>query len=265
MKKTLFILITILSIHYAHAQNTPWSTTSSIGIGTTTPNGTLQVTGTFITAGNNSNLDNRNGNLGLTFLANSAQMLTGWNRGGGSGEIDFIANQGAGDVGGYAFYNHDNSNNENMLMWILGNGQVLIGNTQGKQGNYLLAVAGSAVATSFTVKAVANWPDYVFKRSYHLPELSALKTFIDQNHHLPEIPSEKEIATDGLNLGDIDRLLTKKVEELTLYLIDKDKEVKEQRQELEAQKKINQNQQAEIDQLRSQIINISKQMTEQKK
>jgi hypothetical protein len=55
-----------------------------------------------------------------------------------------------------------------------------------------------------------------------------VKTYIDQNHHLPEIPSEQEVAKNGINLGEMNKLLLKKVEELTLYLIEKDKKEKEQ-------------------------------------
>jgi hypothetical protein len=107
-------------------------------------------------------------------------------------------------------------------------GQVGINTTDTK--GYQFAVNGSAIATSFTVKTNANWPDYVFRSAYHLPSLYEVKTYIDVNHHLPEIPSEQEITANGLDLGDIDRLLTKKVEELTLYLIQKDKQLDEQAQ-----------------------------------
>ncbi len=109
---------------------------------------------------------------------------------------------------------------------------MIIGNPLGKQGNYLLAVAGSAIATSFTVKTLVNWPDYVFKPTYHLPPLSDVKAYIDQNHHLPEMPSAKEVSDNGLNLGEINKLLLKKVEELTLYLIEKDNEIKNQQKKL---------------------------------
>lgn len=91
---------------------------------------------------------------------------------------------------------------------------------------YKFAVNGSAVATSMTVKLNSVWPDYVFKPSYQLPALTEVKTYIDQHQHLPEIPSEEEIAKEGQNLGEMNRLLLKKVEELTLYLIEKDEEDK---------------------------------------
>jgi hypothetical protein len=92
---------------------------------------------------------------------------------------------------------------------------------------YKFAVNGNVIATSMTVKLYANWPDYVFKKDYTLPALTDVKTYIYENHHLPEIPSEQEVAKNGINLGEMNKLLLKKVEELTLYLIEKDKNEKE--------------------------------------
>jgi len=105
-------------------------------------------------------------------------------------------------------------------------GKVGIGTTDTK--GYKLAVNGSVVATSVVVKLYANWPDYVFKKDYQLRPLAEIKSYIDQNQHLPEMPSAKEIATNGQNLGEINQLLTKKVEELTLYLIENNKKQEEQ-------------------------------------
>jgi len=109
-------------------------------------------------------------------------------------------------------------------------------NTTDTKG-YKFAVNGTAIAAAITVKLNTNWPDYVFKKDYALPALSDVKTFIDQNKHLPEIPSEQEIAKDGQNLGEMNKLLLKKVEELTLYLIEKDKQDKELREQLDELKK----------------------------
>jgi hypothetical protein len=111
---------------------------------------------------------------------------------------------------------------------------------------YTLAVGGSAIATSMTVKLQGNWPDYVFKPTYHLPLLSELKTYIDKNHHLPEIPSAQEIAKDGLNLGEMNKVLVKKAEELTLYLIEKDHKQQDDENAIKTQ-------QEEINQLKQQV------------
>jgi hypothetical protein len=92
----------------------------------------------------------------------------------------------------------------------------------------MFAVNGSAIATSMTVKLYANWPDYVFKPDYQLPSLQQVETYIEQNQHLPDMPSAAQIEKEGINLGEMNKLLTKKVEELTLYLIEKDKKEGEQ-------------------------------------
>jgi hypothetical protein len=67
-----------------------------------------------------------------------------------------------------------------------------------------------------------NWPDYVFNPTYNLPSLSVVKAYINKNQHLPEMPSEMDVAKDGISLGEMNKLLVKKVEELTLYLIEKE-------------------------------------------
>jgi hypothetical protein len=204
----------------------------NVGIGTATPLSTLHVFGNFITGGSPANLDG----VDLGFLSNSAQLLVGWNRLRGRGEIDFISNQGGGDEGGYAFYNHDNSNVETQLMRIQGNGNVAIGTTD--PHGYKLAVNGDAIATSMTVKLYASWPDYVFKPTYKLPSLTEVKTYIDQNQHLPDMPSAQEVERNGLNLGDMVKLQAKKIEELTLYLIDQQQRVKAQNERIERLEKL---------------------------
>jgi len=96
---------------------------------------------------------------------------------------------------------------------------------------FKLAVKGNVHAEQVNVD-MNNWADYVFKKDYILPSLNEVKTYIDKNQHLPEIPSAGQIEKDGLNLGEMNKLLVKKVEELTLYLIEKDKEVKEQNEKI---------------------------------
>jgi len=90
---------------------------------------------------------------------------------------------------------------------------------------------GTTYAKAITV-TTTGWPDYVFKKNYTLPSLTDVKTYIDQNHHLPEIPSAQQVEKDGINLGEMNKLLLKKVEELTLYLIEKDKKEKEQEERI---------------------------------
>lgn len=105
-------------------------------------------------------------------------------------------------------------------------GNVGIGTADTK--GYKLAVNGSTIATSMKVKLNANWPDFVFLKDYKLPTLEEVKTYIDKNQHLPDMPSADEVHANGLDLGEMNRLLLMKVEELTLYLIEKEKEIKNQ-------------------------------------
>ncbi|SHG88683.1 hypothetical protein SAMN04488109_2330 [Chryseolinea serpens] len=90
---------------------------------------------------------------------------------------------------------------------------------------YKLAVAGKMVAEEVVVKLRANWPDYVFESNYKMPSLFELNAYIQQNKHLPEMPSAAQVEKDGINTGEMNLLLLKKVEELTLYVIEQQKEI----------------------------------------
>lgn len=118
-------------------------------------------------------------------------------------------------------------------MTILSSGFVGIGTDMPKEA---LSVNGSIRAKTIKVE-ITNWPDYILKKDYLLPSLSFVKNYIDQNQHLPDIPSEEDVTKEGLNLGEMNRLLLKKVEELTLYLIEKDAEVKQLQQDVVELKK----------------------------
>jgi len=102
---------------------------------------------------------------------------------------------------------------------------VSIGSTEDLPTGYLLGVNGGVLATKVRVSTLANWPDYVFGKSYHLKPLSSVKSYIDFNHRLPDMPSEREVAEKGIDLGEMNKALTKKVEELTLYMIELQRQV----------------------------------------
>jgi len=75
-------------------------------------------------------------------------------------------------------------------------------------------------------------PDYVFEPTYNLKPLAEIETYIKENKHLPEVPSAKEMEKNGVQLGEMNMLLLKKVEELTLHLIEQNKEIKELKNEI---------------------------------
>jgi len=87
-----------------------------------------------------------------------------------------------------------------------------------------LAVQGIVYSKEVKVDLNVPAPDYVFEKDYALPSLESVKTYIDQNKHLPEVPSAKEMEANGINLSEMNMLLLKKVEELTLYVIELKKE-----------------------------------------
>lgn len=97
-------------------------------------------------------------------------------------------------------------------------GNLAIGTTDAK--GYKLAVAGKIISEEVVVKLQSNWPDYVFEDDYKLPSLTEVALYVKKNKHLPDMPSAGEVESDGVKLSEMNRLLLKKVEELTLYLIE---------------------------------------------
>ena len=107
------------------------------------------------------------------------------------------------------------------------NGSVGIGTVAPQER---LSVNGKMRAKEVKVE-VANWPDYVFDSSYNLLPLQQLWDFIKAHKHLPAVPSAKEVQEGGIELGSNQAILLKKIEELTLHLIDMDLMIKELRKE----------------------------------
>jgi hypothetical protein len=114
-------------------------------------------------------------------------------------------------------------------MTILNGGNIGIGTTTPEAK---LTVKGKIVASEIQVKEIGNIPDYVFKPDYQLMPLNQVEEFVKQNQHLPEVPSEKEFKKDGMNMAEMNALLLKKVEELTLYAIEQNKQMIEQNKQI---------------------------------
>lgn len=81
------------------------------------------------------------------------------------------------------------------------------------------------------------YPDYVFEENYQLRSLNDLAGFIKQNKHLPEIPTAKDAKENGIFLKEMNLLLLKKIEELTLYQIESNKQIESLKKEVEQLKK----------------------------
>jgi hypothetical protein len=139
-----------------------------------------------------------------------------------------IDNTGIGRIGSNINYanqinliNFRTDANDMPMVWI-GNKK-----PQGVHADFSFAVQGKIVAQSVYVTAAiaSNWADYVFEKDYKLPRLAELEKYYLKNKHLPEVPSTQEVAEKGIDLGEMNTLLLKKVEELTLYVVDLNKKV----------------------------------------
>jgi len=145
------------------------------------------------------------------------------------------------------------SNNQwNPVMHVNANGVVGIGTTVTTSSDSKLYVAGGVRSTKVKVDA-GPWPDYVFHANYRLRPLSEVEEYIKQHGHLPEVVSEEEVKKDGLDLGDNQATLLKKIEELTLYVIDQNKTQQKQQQLIEEQRLLLQAQQQKLAELEKKL------------
>ncbi|MFH6986065.1 hypothetical protein [Marinoscillum luteum] len=104
-------------------------------------------------------------------------------------------------------------------VWIdLNDGQMGI-RTTSVPADYAFAVDGKAIMEEVKVEMSGSWPDYVFDPDYTLPTLEETSAYVKANQHLPGMPSAKEVAANGISLGEMNAKLLEKIEELTLHTI----------------------------------------------
>ncbi len=113
---------------------------------------------------------------------------------------------------------------------VYGSGKTAIGikkpSLTGPHSDAMLSVDGKMVAKEIIV-STSNWADYVFAKGYHLPNLSDIENYYLANNHLPEVPSEKEVKENGINVADMNVILLKKIEELTILMVEQEKRIKQ--------------------------------------
>lgn len=129
------------------------------------------------------------------------------------------------EMGTYASNNNGDivlSTREIGRIIVHSNGRIGI-NTSYNNAGFQLAVDGNIICEDITTLPRVAWPDYVFSKTYKLKPLREVEKFIANNHHLPGVPSAKQIEQKGIQLGDMQKRMMEKIEELTLYIIELNK------------------------------------------
>ena len=190
------------------------------GIGTQSPVSKFQITGgdeASISTHGHIMFGNQNG---ANLVIDNNEILA---RNNGS-----YANLSLQDGGGNVYIGDPSNFTSAHRLGVDGNavitGNMRIGTAVTPSG-YKLAVDGEMICTEVLVRLVPNWPDYVFGRNYKLPDLNEVENFIKVNNHLPGIPSAKTIETNGMSIGEMQKMQMEKIEELTLYIIDLKKDI----------------------------------------
>jgi len=110
---------------------------------------------------------------------------------------------------------------------IIGDGtgqRIAIGSSTVANG-FTLSVSGKVITEEVQIQLKTAWPDYVFLQNHKLTPLSELENYIQQHQHLPNIPSAGEIEKNGLVVGDMQKRMMEKIEELTLYILELNKRI----------------------------------------
>lgn len=182
------------------------------------------------------NAPNNSPNFRVLSMGNSArwtQMAFQWDH----DRVFFRRKMDQNFSGWLEFWHSGNFNPSNYFPTSGGNitGNVNIGSSSLQKD---LSVNGNIKTRKIKVTQT-DWADYVFDSAYQLSSLQAVENFIQQNKHLPDVPSAKEVKANGIDLGDNQVVLLKKIEELTLYIIQQNKQLEEQKLATKEQKEIN--------------------------
>ena len=217
--------VTTTSLWQNAGSNIYYDTSGSVGIGTSSPGAKLHVNGSVMVG---------NGDWGALIVDGKDQNDWLFNAHNG-GEILGIRTQ----LDGQTLWS-----NQVMTLNRL-NGNVGIGTTE---PDSKLTVKGNIHAEEVKVDLSVPGPDYVFKEDYNLKSLKEVQDYIKDNGHLPNIPSAKEMEENGVQIGEMNMKLLEKIEELTLYTIEQQKQIDlyqkftEQLKELQTQNQSLQNQ-----------------------
>ena len=192
----------------------------------TRPDGTTTEVGLHFERNNNMILEPGISNAKFQIVSCSNSSTSMWVTNYSSGGYGFALNPDNRSGGIYS------DMNDPQLVMGFNNRKVGIGVTPPSDGSYMLYVAGGILATEVRVQLQSDWKDLVFKPEYKLRSLTEVETFISKNGHLPEIPTSETVKKEGINIGDMNALLLQKIEELTLYILQQQKQIDTQQSEI---------------------------------
>ncbi len=205
---------------YGTTRMTILNSNGNVGIGTTTPYSNLHVKGKQIIGSGPQTSIFGNSSLQIQENANVETSLRLWQ----NGVANTVLGSKPNDTKFYITNDYYGSGlgvaNHSITLDI--NGNVGIG-TNSPQN--MLDVKGTIRAIEVKVESVDKFADFVFEKTYRLPKLSEVNSFIQTNGHLPNIPSATEVKENGMSLVDMQVKLLQKVEELTLYVIEQQKRI----------------------------------------
>jgi hypothetical protein len=183
----------------------------NIGVGLVNPATKLEVGGTLRATdyilGNNFVSVEKSGSYRVSMNGQSHGYITGRND---SSEEKFLINSN-----GNSYFK---------------GGNVGIGTSIPDQA---LTVNGIVHAEEVIIEPSVPAPDYVFEQNYFLTPLDEVQAYIAKHRHLPEVPSAKEMERNGVKVGEMEMILLKKIEELTLYLLKQQTQLEEQNKEIQ--------------------------------
>lgn len=235
--------------------NTSTTTNGTISNATITnnllvQNGQIDMTMPLDGSFRNINANSSAGGLALNSGTGSRIELYAGAATGREGNISFVSGGPTTSLAGptgISYYHHNSATSTyTNLMHIWNNGKVTIGsgidawiqNPTHTPDGYLLYVQKGILTEKLKVQNTTDpWSDFVFNDDYELMPLSQLETYVTTNKHLPEIPSADEVKENGIDVASMDAKLLQKIEELTLYLIKQQKQIEQQKSEIEVLKK----------------------------